>query len=144
MRRERGGNAAGATDAGPNVPAFALAALAVAALALRFVDVSALRTIPLCLLHALTGLHCPGCGATRALHALAHGDLALALRMNALFVAALPALAIASLRRVDVARSPRAWLAAAVLAAIFGVARNLPAEPFVHLAPPPSASVARD
>ncbi|RBL33433.1 hypothetical protein BRN31_04600 [Xanthomonas oryzae pv. oryzae] len=30
---------------------------------------------PPCIFHALTGFYCAGCGMTRALHALAHGDL---------------------------------------------------------------------
>src|SRR5436309_1071471 len=45
---------------------------------------------PPCVLHQLTGLHCPGCGATRCLHALLHGDLAQAAAYNILFVLALP------------------------------------------------------
>ena len=44
---------------------------------------------PVCLFHALTGLNCPGCGATRALYALLHGNMRLALKDNALFVLAL-------------------------------------------------------
>ena len=47
---------------------------------------------PRCVFHAVTGLHCPGCGATRCLHALLHGDLAQALAYNALFVLMLPLL----------------------------------------------------
>jgi hypothetical protein len=41
---------------------------------------------PICQFHRLTGLNCPGCGMTRATHALLHGELAAALRQNALLV----------------------------------------------------------
>ena len=37
-----------------------------------------------CPLHALTGISCPTCGATRAAMALAHGDIAAALVCNPL------------------------------------------------------------
>jgi hypothetical protein len=42
---------------------------------------------PLCPIHEYLHLECPGCGATRALAALLHGNLAEALSLNALFVA---------------------------------------------------------
>src|SRR5438270_4211793 len=45
---------------------------------------------PACLFHALTGLHCPGCGSTRCLHALLHGDLRQAAAWNVLLLLALP------------------------------------------------------
>jgi hypothetical protein len=45
---------------------------------------------PICQFHRLTGLNCPGCGMTRALYALLHGDLLTALRDNALLVLAIP------------------------------------------------------
>src|SRR5271170_5711121 len=41
---------------------------------------------PVCAFHQLTGLNCPGCGATRALYALLHGNFQLALKDNALFI----------------------------------------------------------
>src|SRR5487761_2178794 len=47
---------------------------------------------PPCPFHALTGLLCPGCGATRALAALVHGNLADAMHWNGLFVVLLPIL----------------------------------------------------
>ncbi len=42
---------------------------------------------PVCPLHAMTGLNCPGCGMTRGFHALFHGDILSALHFNALLPA---------------------------------------------------------
>ena len=41
---------------------------------------------PLCPIHEYLHLDCPGCGATRALAALLHGQLGEAMRLNGLFV----------------------------------------------------------
>jgi hypothetical protein len=49
---------------------------------------------PVCQFHRLTGLNCPGCGMTRALYALLHGQILLALHDNALFVLSLLALVV--------------------------------------------------
>jgi hypothetical protein len=49
----------------------------------RFVPAVA-RFVPACPFHALTGLPCPGCGATRALVALAQGDVVRAIGWNPL------------------------------------------------------------
>jgi hypothetical protein len=46
--------------------------------------------LPKCSFHFLTGLYCPGCGATRATYHLVHGQLAIAFRYQPLFVAMLP------------------------------------------------------
>ncbi len=57
---------------------------------------------PLCPVHQYFGILCPGCGATRALAALLHGDLTGAARLNAPFVLLLPAMlagAVESYRR---------------------------------------------
>jgi len=45
---------------------------------------------PLCPFRALTGLNCPGCGTTRSLHQLLHGNLTDAFKLNPLVVIALP------------------------------------------------------
>jgi hypothetical protein len=58
------------------------------------VDPSTSSFAPPCLFTALFGVHCPGCGSLRALHALAHGDLMAALGFNAPLVIALPVAAL--------------------------------------------------
>src|SRR4051812_18854033 len=45
---------------------------------------------PTCLLKLTTGLDCPGCGGTRAMWYVLHGDLPAAARHHVLFVFALP------------------------------------------------------
>lgn len=122
----------------------ALAAAAVAAgiWLLRTFDPNvAGNPFPACTFRLLTGLYCPGCGATRALHALVHFDVARAASMNLLIVFMLPTLPMIfaasrgwrprALRPViAVVEQPRFWL---VLIPLFGVLRNLPA--FAALAP---------
>jgi hypothetical protein len=45
---------------------------------------------PRCPFYAATHWLCPGCGATRALYSLLHGDLRAALRFNAMFTLLAP------------------------------------------------------
>ena len=100
---------------------------------------------PHCAFHSLTGLHCPGCGATRCLYALLHGNLAQAAAYNALFLALLPLLltwvgwmwGCALLGRpLPVLRIPP-WVFRALLLLMiaFWIVRNLPFPPFTLLAP---------
>ncbi len=49
---------------------------------------------PKCPFKMLTGWDCPGCGSQRAIHALLHGDVLSAFRLNALMVLAVPYLAL--------------------------------------------------
>ncbi len=103
--------------------------------------------LSLCVLHAATGWHCPGCGATRATHDLLHGRLLLAIQNNAFWILALPGIfyTLASEVRCSVLGRPlpgnparRPWLlvAVAVGAVLFGVLRNIPVYPLMLLAPP--------
>lgn len=90
---------------------------------------------PTCPFLALTGLHCPGCGSLRALHELAHGDVAAAIGLNLVAVAVAPLLAYWWLRWarrswVGAVRPPPAhplagWILLASIVT-FAVARNLP------------------
>ena len=90
---------------------------------------------PICLFHSLTGLNCPGCGATRAAYQLLHGHLLRALHDNALFVLMLAALTAQSawfvmqkIRNQPVAfiMSPIMLWALLIVVFVFTVLRNLP------------------
>jgi hypothetical protein len=74
----------------------ALAAAVVGLVAV--VDPNADGTYPTCPFLAMTGRQCPGCGALRTLHALAHGHFGEALALNVFVVAMLPVLAFFWLR----------------------------------------------
>ena len=58
---------------------------------------------PLCPFRFFTGLTCPGCGTTRALHELMHGHFLAAFVLNPLLFLALPFLLYAFLRYSAVA-----------------------------------------
>ena len=88
-----------------------------------------------CPLHSLTGWYCPACGTTRALLELIRGHWAAALHLNPLAVCLMPPAAGLLLWR----RRPRIphglWWTMFVLAAAFGIMRNIPAYPFTLLSP---------
>lgn len=97
---------------------------------------------PVCQFHRLTGLNCPGCGMTRSLYALLHGDFGTALRDNALFLGGLAALALRGgwwgvkqfRGRATGEFFPAQWLWPLLAVALgFTVLRNLPA--FAFLSP---------
>lgn len=103
---------------------------------------------PGCPFRTLTGLDCPGCGATRAVYALTQGDLGVALDHNLFAVALLPVLAVVwvlwLLRRIRIGPSARApvppaafSLGVAVAITAFWIARNLPWAPFAWLGSSP-------
>lgn len=99
--------------------------------------------LPPCPFHALTRLYCPGCGSTRALHALLRGDVAQAMAMNPMLVVALPVLALMALNAAGwkpqgserlwrSIGSPKSWL---LVLLAYWLLRNLPWWPFSWLAP---------
>lgn len=109
----------------------------------RFDPNAADSPLPGCMFYHFTGLYCPGCGMTRALHALVHGDVAQSLAMNPLLgvlMLALPLLVLHGLGyRLPLPRCALAllsngkfWLG---LLGAFWVLRNLPWPPFSWLAP---------
>ena len=100
---------------------------------------------PPCPLHALTGLNCPGCGATRAAHELFHGHIRAAVHLNAPLVLAVPVmlaigvwqiLSVTAAKRVKAATTNYRWgWLILLLVLTFGIVRNIPCYPFTLLAP---------
>jgi hypothetical protein len=89
-----------------------------------------------CPFHAATGLLCPGCGGTRAVHALVHGHLSEALSLNPLAVVLLVvgflflswnwcAVLRDSKASATVNVSPRYAAAICAVVVVFTIARNL-------------------
>jgi hypothetical protein len=99
------------------------------------VDPNAAGHYPTCPFLAITGWYCPGCGALRAVHALAHGDLMTALARNPFAVVAVGYVVVTWVLWLDRTATgrPRRWVAPprvlyGVLGAIlmFWVLRNVP------------------
>ncbi|MFC7550802.1 DUF2752 domain-containing protein [Plantactinospora sp. GCM10030261] len=102
--------------------------------------VSAPDAAPTCLLKLTTGLDCPGCGGTRAMWYLLHGDLPAAARHHLVWVFVLPFLIYLyvawAVERVWGRQLPKLRITPRALGfglaawAVFTVARNLPWAPF--------------
>lgn len=96
---------------------------------------------PICPFRAITGFTCPGCGSTRGLHRLLHGDVVAAFELNPLLILSLPFLVYALLRYTNAAlrdqplkgnqlNAKYIWLLFGVIM-FFWIYRNTPFYPFV-------------
>ena len=127
------------------IAAAGLAAIGGGAFVVSFFNPTTAGFFPVCPLYKFTGIACPGCGLTRAFHALLHGDFTTALGFNALvpfflllFVYFLVSMVLVAWRgRGLSANFYRPWMlwAIAVLFVLFAVLRNLPFYPFTLLYP---------
>jgi len=99
--------------------------------------------LPVCPTKALLGIDCPGCGSLRMLYSLMHGNLAAAVRFNALGLVAVGLLVWAYAawtygrvvgRRITSWQHHR-WSAVVTLALVMTwfVVRNIPFAPFTAL-----------
>jgi hypothetical protein len=103
---------------------------------LSWLDHTGLSVLPACPFLSITGLWCPLCGGTRAVEALAAGDIGAALGFNLLVVLAVP-LVVAEWLRWTTGRargrptsfmnvSSRTLAVVAGLAVLYMVVRNVP------------------
>ncbi len=121
--------------------------LALAAYLLHQKGPSGLPWLPGCMFHQFTGLSCPGCGMTRAAHAVLHGRFAEAFRFNPMGMILLPVAVVGTgiemagwIRgkplpfRLNVGAAG-AWVLVGIIGG-FWILRNIPMWPFTLLAPP--------
>jgi hypothetical protein len=98
---------------------------------------------PVCPFNAVTGLDCPGCGGTRAVHQLFTGHPLAAIDFNVLAVVALPFILWAVFVSLTAMLGGPRWRAvsfssqwtrvALVVIGVFWVVRNVPLAPFSWL-----------
>jgi hypothetical protein len=119
--------------------------LAGGAFVLATVPPTAASFYPKCVSHQLLGIHCPGCGLTRAAHSLLNGRLAQAFAYNPLLVLLSPYLLFALVRSVwfwlwgteprrSIFPARYTWVLLVVFVG-YWVLRNVPVYPFTLLAP---------
>ena len=98
---------------------------------------------PSSLFRELTGFYCPGCGATRALHELLHGNIQSALTLNPLLVIFIPYFiylfcnACLLNNKVVIKNhfNNKNIAIIIIIFLIYGFLRNIPVYPFSLLAP---------
>ncbi len=120
-------------------------AFAAGSAVVAYVNPTETHLLPICPLFALTGIACPGCGLTRAFHALFHGDLVTALGYNALtpvwvviFAYVAVSLTLTAVRGKGLAMwpiHPRFLWGFMIVLLTFGVLRNIPVYPLTLLFP---------
>lgn len=90
-----------------------------------------------CIFHEVTGLHCPGCGGTRAVISLVKLDFYQAFRYNMLIIIAIPFFILHVMCRYIFKLKYRipnyVWYMLIVIVILFGILRNIPY--FSFLAP---------
>jgi hypothetical protein len=114
--------------------------IALGGLYLYFFEPGKTGFFPSCPFRMLTGLSCPGCGVTRALHQIVHGHFAVAFMLNPLFLISIPFILIAFLRYSIIVMSggvprknalpPNYIYAIFFIVMTFWIFRNTPFYPF--------------
>jgi len=101
--------------------------------------------LPRCPFNWATGYYCPGCGTTRGLHRLLHGDIAGALRANVLMIVTVPYVVYSIVRYLSqnilshqlpaIILKPIIVQLLAALVIVFWIVRNIPVYPCTLLVP---------
>lgn len=124
------------TERHPGLIKILLLAAAVAGLTFLYFVKPGTFPYPTCVFHDLTGLYCPGCGSTRALYQLLHGNFLAALHDNVMAVLVLPFFAYAGIRKEPLSLIHPYWIWGLFYTLIaFTILRNIPFFPFTYLAP---------
>lgn len=100
---------------------------------------------PKCMSYTLLGLHCPGCGLTRATHELFNGRFRQSIAYNIWLIPALSYVTLVGLRSawqwawgqpIQMWKWPTylVWVGVGLFF-LYGIVRNIPIEPFSWLAP---------
>ena len=115
------------------------------AVPLFYLDPAKLPFFPKCAFHMATGYSCPGCGSSRALYQLTHGNVLEALRLNPgiMFLLGMGVTDFGRYIRSVKLSEPfqtvfanvRLVIGLVVGMLLYAVARNLPWAPFTDLAP---------
>lgn len=100
------------------------------------------KWLPRCMFNQMTGLYCPGCGATRALSAMLHGDVKASLHNNLLLFPLL-ALIVFLIMKPEISLKRPVMIAILAVILAFTVLRNIPVAPFTYLAPVPQHRTAQ-
>ena len=113
-----------------------LGGVVAASLVVAFRDPNESGHYPSCPFLAATGYFCPGCGATRLVHALTHGDVGTAFGLNPLLFVLLPVLGYLYVRWTVLTARGRPMRSALFgraavypflgLLVVFWIVRNLP------------------
>lgn len=108
-------------------------------------DPEKVKIFPPCVFHSITGLYCPGCGMTRAIHALLNGEILKAVNFNPLFFLFLPlffymgTIQIKSLIKTGKITNIRINYhiirLIVLIVVLFWILRNINSYPFIYLAP---------
>ena len=101
---------------------------------LLFFDPRKEAWFPKCAFFQITHLYCPGCGNTRALYHLVHGDFLQSIRNNCLLIPVIVTLIILLIfPRLTIEKT--VCYTVLIITILFFVLRNIPFFPFTLLAP---------
>ena len=101
---------------------------------------------PPCPFYYLTGLYCPGCGTSRAIYQIVHGNFLYALNLNPLMILSLPFLFYLVMCNLNIkigeilifkrrVFTKKFYIMLIVVIVLYWILRNIPIYPFSILAP---------